>query len=159
MSRLFGDFFGGYVRWLLPTALIGLVAGLWITRRAPRTDRTRAGLLLWGGWLVVTAAVFAYMQGTVHQYYSVALAPAIGAVVGIAGRELWRGRPNAAARVVLAIMVAAAGIWGYVLLNRTPDWLPALRYIALVMSILAAIGIAVAESAYPSFRPNVSPGQ
>src|SRR5947199_374135 len=74
-SRLFGDFFGGYVSWLLPTALIGLVAGLWFTRRAPRTDRTRAGLLLWGGWLVVTAAVFAYMQGTVHQYYSVALAP------------------------------------------------------------------------------------
>ena len=46
-----------------------------LTRRAPRTDRTRAALLLWGGWLLVTGLVFSYMQGIIHPYYAIALAP------------------------------------------------------------------------------------
>ena len=32
-------------------------------RRAPRTDRTRAALLLWGGWLLVTGAAFSFVAG------------------------------------------------------------------------------------------------
>ena len=63
--------------WLLPAALIGLFVGLVLTWRAVRTDRVRAGLLLWGGWLLVTGAVFSFMAGTVHPYYNVALAPAV----------------------------------------------------------------------------------
>ena len=38
--------------WLFPAALIALAALLWLSRRSPRTDRTRAAALLWGGWLV-----------------------------------------------------------------------------------------------------------
>ena len=44
-------------RWLLPAALIMLASGLVAPLRAPRTDRTRAALLLWGTWLVVTGVV------------------------------------------------------------------------------------------------------
>ena len=55
ITRMFGTSFGGEVSWLLPAALILLVAGLWFTRREARTSRTRAALLLWGGWLLVTA--------------------------------------------------------------------------------------------------------
>ena len=55
ITRMFGDAFGTEISWLLPAALIALVGGLWLTRRAPRTDRVRAGLVLWGGWLLVTA--------------------------------------------------------------------------------------------------------
>ena len=40
--------------WLVPAAVIGLLAGLWATRRAPRTDPARAALILWGGWLAGT---------------------------------------------------------------------------------------------------------
>ena len=71
------------ISWLLPAALLALVAGLWLTRRPPRTDRTRAALILWGGWLLVTGLVFSYMPGTIHPYYAVALAPAIAALVAI----------------------------------------------------------------------------
>ena len=90
IGRMFGASMGTEASWLLPAALIGLVAGLWLTRRTPRTDRLRASVLLWGGWLLVTAAVFSFMDGTIHPYYTVALAPAIAALVGISVRELWR---------------------------------------------------------------------
>ncbi|WP_206795285.1 glycosyltransferase family 39 protein [Amycolatopsis sp. MtRt-6] len=136
LFRMFGASFGTEVSWLLPAALIGLVAGLWFTRRAPRTDATRAALVLWGGWLVVTALVFSFMSGTVHPYYSVALAPAIAALVAISGRALWRGRAHLAPRAVLAGMVVATAVWSFILLDRTPEWFPALRWIVAVLGVL-----------------------
>ena len=95
-SRLFDSEIGGQVAWLLPAALILLAAGLVVTRRRPRTDRTRAALLLWGGWLLVTGLTFSFMAGIFHAYYTVALAPAIGALVGIGATLLWRRRDGAA---------------------------------------------------------------
>ena len=143
IGRMFGMSMGAEASWLLPAALIGLVAGLWLTRKAARTDRVRASLLLWGGWLLVTAAVFSFMDGIIHPYYTVALAPAIAAVVGISVRELWRVREHLAARVVLAVMSAGTGVWAFVLLDRTPDWLPALRWIVLAGSIVLAVMLAL----------------
>lgn len=58
--------------------------------RSGRTDKTRAFAVLWGGWLVVTGLVFSYMQGIIHSYYMIALAPAIGALIGAAAMVLWR---------------------------------------------------------------------
>src|ERR1700728_4983469 len=83
---------GSQISWLLPAALIALAALLWGTRRAPRTDRIRAGALVWGSWLLVTGVVFSYMAGIIHSYYTVALAPAIAALVGIGAVQLWRVR-------------------------------------------------------------------
>lgn len=141
ITRLFGQSMGAEISWLLPAALIALVAGLWFTRRAPRTDMTRAALLLWGGWLVVTGLVFSYMEGTIHPYYTVALAPAIAALVAIGARELWRGRAHFGCQLTLALLVAVTGVWDYLLLSRTPDWLPALRWVVLVVAAVAVFGI------------------
>ena len=46
--RMFNTANGGQIAWLIPMAVAGLVAGLWLTRRGPRTDLPRAGWLLWG---------------------------------------------------------------------------------------------------------------
>lgn len=143
ITRLFGASMGAEASWLLPAALIGLVAGLWFTRRTARTAGVRASLLLWGGWLLVTGAVFSFMDGTIHPYYTVALAPAIAALVGITVVELWRGRLFVAPRVVLAAMSAATGVWSFVLLDRTPEWNPWLRWVVLVGSMASASVIAV----------------
>jgi len=143
ITRLFGASMGAEASWLLPAALIGLAAGVWFTRRAARTAGVRANLLLWGGWLVVTGAVFSFMDGIIHPYYTVALAPAIAALVGISAAELWRGRRYRTPRVVLAAMSAATGVWALVLLDRTPDWMPWLRWAVLVGAVVAAAVLAV----------------
>ncbi|GHF03964.1 glycosyl transferase [Amycolatopsis deserti] len=141
LLRMFGSAFGLEISWLLPAALIALVAGLWFTRFAPRLDRTRAALLLWGGWTVVTALVFSFMSGTIHSYYTVALAPGIAGLAGIGAVELWRGRHNFAARIVLALMLAATGVWDFILLDRTPSWQPWLRWVLLVLTALVVAGL------------------
>lgn len=114
LTRLFAIQMGGQISWLLPAALIALAAMLWIGRRTARTDRTRAAALLWGGWLLVTGAVFSFMAGIVHPYYTIALAPAIGALVGIGSVTLWRARDSVAARTTLAGGLALTALWAYV---------------------------------------------
>ncbi|GJF12092.1 glycosyl transferase [Mycolicibacterium cyprinidarum] len=143
IGRLFGASMGAEASWLLPAALIGLVAVLWLTRATVRTGGLRASLLLWGGWLLVTGAVFSFMDGIIHPYYTVALAPAIAALVGICVVELWRDRQCWIPRVVLSAMSAATGVWAFILLHRTPDWLPWLRWVVLVGAVVVAAVIAV----------------
>jgi 4-amino-4-deoxy-L-arabinose transferase-like glycosyltransferase len=137
-ARMFGAEVGGQVAWLLPAALLLLGAGLWITRRAPRTNRARAGFLLWGGWLLVTAAVFSFMQGIFHAYYTVALAPAIGALVGMGATGLWEVRRHPVLRWWLAGTVAVTAVWSYALLRRTPDWHPGLAPLVLLGGLVVA---------------------
>jgi 4-amino-4-deoxy-L-arabinose transferase-like glycosyltransferase len=139
--RMFSSEFGGQISWLLPAALISLVALLWVSRRAPRTSRIRAFALVWGGWLVVTAVTFSYMQGIIHPYYVVALAPAIGALVGVGASALWQRGLGWAGRGSVAAAIAVTGVWSYILLDRTPDWLPWLRWVVLLAATASAMSI------------------
>src|ERR1700722_9437243 len=107
LIRLFQTDMGGQISWLIPAALILTAAVLVLRFKAPRTDRTRAAVLLWGGWLLVTGLTFSYAQGIIHPYYNVALAPAIGALVGIGTVTLWQHRRRWLGRVVLAVALAA----------------------------------------------------
>jgi 4-amino-4-deoxy-L-arabinose transferase-like glycosyltransferase len=144
--RLFNDLMGGQASWLLPAALLALAAGLWAVRRAPRTDRTRAALLLWGGWLLVTAAVFSFGRGVIHTYYAVALAPAIAALVAIGAALCWSRRETPAARLMAALAVAASAAWAYVLLDRTPSWEPWLAPLILAAGGLGVLGLLLAPA-------------
>jgi 4-amino-4-deoxy-L-arabinose transferase-like glycosyltransferase len=141
--RMFTSEFGGQIAWLLPAALILLVAGLWITRRAPRTDPGRAAFILWGAWLLVTGIVFSEMHGIVHPYYTVALAPALGALIGIGAVTVWGWRrTNPLALSVLAATVLVTAVWSYTLLDRSSDWHPWVRYVVVVTGVIGAAGLA-----------------
>ncbi|WPP30780.1 ArnT family glycosyltransferase [Streptomyces sp. CL7] len=146
-DRMFNDDIGGQISWLLPAALILLVAGLVLTRKAGRTDVTRAAFLVWGGSLLTTAVVFSFMAGIFHQYYTVALAPYVAAVTGMGAAALWHRRRETWAALTLAATVTATAAWGYVLLHRTPDYLPWLRWLVLVGGLTAALGLVFAGRA------------
>ena len=111
-SRMFTGSWGGQASWLIPTALLLAVAMLVADLARPRTDRARAAVLLWGSWLVVTGLVFSFAQGIIHEYYAVALAPAIGALVGIGAVWFWQRRDQVLARAVLAVSAAGHGVRG-----------------------------------------------
>ncbi|CAN5638341.1 glycosyltransferase family 39 protein [soil metagenome] len=153
-NRLFNSEFGSQAAWLIPAALVLLGAGLWLRRRAPRTDRARAGLILWGGWFLVTAAAFSFGKGIIHPYYTVALAPAVGALVGIGVVPWWQRRERTSARIVLAGTLALTTTFSYFLLHRTPDWAPLLQDLVLIGGLLAAALIAFA----PTLRGKVGAG-
>jgi len=140
--RLLNDVFGGQIGWLIPLAVVGLAAGLWLRRRAPRTDPARAGLVLWGLWFLVTAAVFSFMSGIVHPYYGVALAPAVGALVGAGVVMLYehRSRMRWPALVLGAGFVVTAAV-AWLLLERTPDFVPGLGIAAVIVAGLAAFAL------------------
>jgi 4-amino-4-deoxy-L-arabinose transferase-like glycosyltransferase len=136
IGRMFNSLNGGQIAWLLPTALLATVALAVVSWRAARTDRTRAAVVLFGGWLLITGAVLSLAGGIIHTYYTVELAPAIAALVAIGAVVLWRAR----ARTVLALGVLVTGAWSYTLLHRTASFVPWLRYVV----VLAALGTALA---------------
>ncbi|WP_432942988.1 ArnT family glycosyltransferase [Kribbella sp. CA-253562] len=138
VQRLFGAEFAGQIAWLLPAALIATVVLVVAAGRSARTDRTRAFAILWGGWLVVTGLVFSYMQGIIHSYYMVALAPAIAALIGAAATVLWRRRAEWLPRVVLAGGILLTAGWSFKLLTSATGYLPWLRWTVLVLGVAAA---------------------
>jgi 4-amino-4-deoxy-L-arabinose transferase-like glycosyltransferase len=130
-GRLFGAEMAGGIAWLLPAAVVVLAGGLWATwRRGPMWT----SLLLWGGWLVVTAAVFSLMDGIIHAYYTVALAPALAGVLGIGAVALWRKGFTGVA--VLSGAVALTAMETYLLLGSL---------VLLVLGLVAAAVLLLVE--------------
>ena len=144
LTRLFGSDMGGQIAWLLPAAFILLIAGVYLTRRASRIDPQRAAFVLWGLALITTFLTFSLMKGIFHPYYNVALAPYIAAIVGMGAWLLWTQRREWFASGALALAVGSTAVWSYVLLGRSADWYPWLRYTVLIVGLLAALGLVAA---------------
>jgi len=123
-ARLLTGEMAGGIAWLLPASVVLLAGGLWATWRK---GSAFTSLLLWGTWLLITAGVFSYMNGIIHPYYTVALAPAIAAVVGIGAVMLWR--KGFVGVAVLSGAVALAALQTYVLLDSV---------VLLVLGLVAA---------------------
>lgn len=136
--RLFENEIGGQIAWLLPAALALLVAAVVLLWRAPRIDVRRAVVLLFGGWMLVTGLAFSFMAGIFHAYYTVALAPAVAGVVAIGAALVWQKREALWARILLATIVLGTGIWAWALLEEAPTWLPWLKVVVIVASVIGA---------------------
>jgi 4-amino-4-deoxy-L-arabinose transferase-like glycosyltransferase len=141
LARLFTGEFGFQIGWLLPTALLAVVFVLISRGRAPRTDSLRAGVVVFGGWLVVNGLVLSFMQGMngmIPPYYCLSLAPAVAAMFAIGIAEMWRHRVSRFHLTGLAALVLAAGVWGWWILGRNGGWLPPLRWSILAVTVVAA---------------------
>lgn len=141
IARLFESAQGGQIAWLIPAALILLVAGIVLRGRAPRADTQRASFIVWGLWLLVTGLTFSFMAGIFHAYYTVALAPAIAALIGSGSVFAWRHRDVLWVRLVLAVSLAATVAMAWVLLGRSPSFVPWLRWAILVVGIVTAVAV------------------
>ncbi|MFC9507290.1 ArnT family glycosyltransferase [Streptomyces sp. NPDC057002] len=148
LGRLFNDILGGQISWLIPFAAIACVGGLVLCGRAPRTDLTRAALLLWGGWTALHYLTFALAEGTMHPYYTTALAPGIAALCGGGGVMLLRAfRADKRWAWVLPAGLGITAVWAVVLLRRASGWNTWLWPVIAVVMALAIVGLLVFRSA------------
>ena len=104
-DRLLRGSYGRDTGWLLPAALLIIITVLAVRRRQPRTDKLRAGIVLWSMWLAALTVAFS-ISTAMNSYYTAALAPAVAALVGIAAALAWERRrqpvvPLLASAVVL----------------------------------------------------------
>ncbi|MGO3179793.1 MAG: glycosyl transferase, partial [Brevibacterium linens] len=169
ITRLFTGSFGQQASWFLPTALFFLVVTIVLLtlaevarrRRVPTvtdgdqgtgravsasgaigTGSLGAGLLMWGAWLIVTWLVLSNMNGIVHEYYTVALIPAIAAVIGLAVAVLL-ARDGFLPRLLLAVAWALTGAWQFIISSEMTGIPSILRWCVLIVSILGALVLIV----------------
>jgi len=140
VTRMFNREFGTHASWLLPGALLLLAAGIVYTVRRPRTDRMRAALVIWGGWLLVTGLSFSLARGIIHPYYTVVLGPPIAAIGAIGTVTAWEHRGAISARMLLGVTIAITTLWTHALMSRSPEWYPWLR------SAVVPVGLAMAAA-------------
>ena len=79
----------GQESWLLPLALLGLVALAGPGRPRLREDKRVHALILWGMWLLIMGIFFS-VAGFFHEYYLTVMAPAVAALCGIGLVVMWR---------------------------------------------------------------------
>ena len=138
---------GGQIGWLLPLAVVGLVAASWQSwqgrPRLPLRRKEDQALLLWGTWLI-SQVVFFSVAGDWDPYYLTMLAPALAALVGGAGVALWDDYQNPGWRgwLLPLTLVGTAGLQLHILVLY-PDWSHWLAPTIVVLCLAAAASLVV----------------
>ncbi len=137
--RLFQVSLGSQVSWLLPLALLGMLALAWQRRPRFQEDRQQQSLLLWGMWLL-TMGIFFSVASFFHQYYMTEMAPAIAALFGIGLVTMWKDFRNGGWRGWLLPLALVATVAEQIyLLNAYPTWSSWMVPIIVVLSIIAVV--------------------
>ncbi|GAA0663422.1 hypothetical protein GCM10010193_13530 [Kitasatospora atroaurantiaca] len=157
LLRMANSILGTQISWLIPFALVVLAAGLVLRGRRPLTDTPRAGLLVWGGWMVIHLVVFSFGSGGFHPYYTTALGPGIAGTAGAGGAMLlraFRARRPKWAPAVLPLAIGASAVWAVVLLRRNSSFHGGLWLLVLVGAVgaVAALFAARAQKAAGASR-------
>ena len=108
----------------------------------------RAGLLLWGLWLLTHYVTFSFADGTFHPYYTTMLAPAIAALTGAGVVALLRAfRTRSAVWAwVLPLAIAVTAVWAIVLLRRDSGFAGWLWPVIAVLAVAAVAVLLVARA-------------
>ncbi|NJP89086.1 glycosyl transferase family 39 [Nonomuraea sp. FMUSA5-5] len=147
-GRLFNEILAGQISWLLPFCVVTLAFAILLRVRRVTGDGGPSGAawLVWGGWLAVHYVVFSFSSGTFHPYYTTAMAPAVAALAGTGVVVMWAAyRRSRAWAWVLPLAVAMTGGWSFVVLRRTPDWLPWLAWVVLGATLVAVAALVLAR--------------
>ncbi|MFD7665887.1 ArnT family glycosyltransferase [Streptomyces sp. NPDC059788] len=141
--KLLTSRFTTQIGWLYPLALIGLVHGLVLRGRRPRTDRLRGGYLVWGGWLLTTAAVLSLID-IPHTAYVAGLAPALAALAAAGAVTLWRVHRAAAsgpARCLFPLALAVQTAWASSLAAAHTDFAPWLVPVVITAALTGVLSL------------------
>ena len=139
-TKLVSDRFGPEIGWLYPLALLSLVAGLAWRGRARRTDPLRAGLVMWGGWLVTFGVIYSVMSNIPHTAYMASLAPPLAALSGAGIVMFWRWyRAGSWAGWLLPVAVGAELAWAYYLWSGFRAFLPWVLPTAIGLGVVAVV--------------------
>ncbi len=155
--RLFQVSLGSQVSWLLPLALLGMLALAWQRRPRFQEDRQQQSLLLWGMWLL-TMGIFFSVASFFHQYYMTEMAPAIAALFGIGLVTMWKDFRNGGWRGWLLPLALVATVAEQIyLLNAYPTWGQWMIPLIVVPSIIAVVVLVGARIA-PRLRDRAISG-
>ncbi|WP_333776903.1 ArnT family glycosyltransferase [Streptomyces sp. IBSBF 3136] len=147
-DMLINDTVGPQISWLLPLAALAAVLGVAWQAGRPRTDLTRAGFVMWGGWLAVHTVIFGISNGN-HAYYTAVIAPAIAALAG-GGLALFRSEYEAPYEpgqeavgrryLTLPVSIALTAAWALVLdwPTRFDSWL---LPVAVMLALCGVVGL------------------
>ena len=142
--RILSAEMGYEASWLLPAAAVAIVAAVYLAIRRRLSRLEAAGFTTWTVWFVVCVVVFSYMTGMVHPYYTIALAPAAGALIGLAA---------VLSRSAAVAMVVVAAVWGIDLLHRAglgPTWT---RWLVGAAAVAGVVLLAAALTKWPRLTP------
>ncbi len=116
--RLLNQQNAGQIGWLLPLAVVGLVAAGWQRRPHLPLDDKQGALVMWGTWLFTAAAYFS-VSGYGHRHYLMMLAPTVAALVGIGALALWKDYRSSGWRgwLLPLVLVGMAAVQAYVLFD------------------------------------------
>jgi len=151
--RLFTEPLAGQIVWILPLALLGLLALAWQRRPNFQVDLQQKSMILWGTWLLTTAIFFS-VAGFTHQYYMTEMAPVIAALFGVGLVMMWRDyRRGGWKSWLLPLAIAATIAEQIYVLTTYPTWGQILIPILAVLGILAVLVLVGAKIA-PRFSGN-----
>jgi 4-amino-4-deoxy-L-arabinose transferase-like glycosyltransferase len=175
--RLFEAGLGDQGGWMLPFALLGMLALALAILIAPRAlaaekaaqrptsrferirrDPRTAGLLVLGGWFLTEAFILSSSKGIVHPYYVSALGPGTAAMVG-AGLAVFAGRYPLGERrnwlLLLAPLAIAGAVAAQIVLLRRAHYMhwwyhTPLEIGAVVGALMLLAALAVRHLAAPA---------
>ncbi len=146
LLRLFGSDFADQISWFALLAVVGIVLGIVCARLFAKGDvrrRTRGAFVaVFGAWLLVTWVVFSMMAGIFHQYYTVALAPAIAVLTAVCARGAWELRERMWTQILVFMAAAASVVWAFALVRANGSF-DALAW-GILVGGLAACALAFA---------------
>ena len=141
--RLLNHQYAGQIGWLLPLAVVGLLAAGWQRRLRLPLDRRHQALVLWGTWFLTAAAYFSVAGGQ-HRYYTVMLTPAVAALVGAGLVELWSDYRNSGRSgwLLPLALVGTAALQAHILVSYE-GWSPILTPLILGLCFIAAVVLVI----------------
>jgi 4-amino-4-deoxy-L-arabinose transferase-like glycosyltransferase len=141
-NRLFTGAYGHDTGWLLPAGLLLIPVELLVLRRRPRTDVLRAGVILFGTWLILLVVVFS--TTAINPYYLGALSAPIGVLVAVGAGLAWEHRNAPMTKVIVAAVVLGTAVYAWWLMpsagTGVVGWLGP---VALALGVLGAAGVLV----------------